>query len=95
MQTQKGMTARRRSLIFKVADGYDPSLPILHFLDSVVRCDEILFWLASHRIVGRTLCEFLQLQFGNKMLSMTKYVLKQIDGTRTEQAMILGRDVIR
>jgi hypothetical protein len=89
----KGMTALRRRLIFRVADGYDPCLPILHFLDSMHRCDEILGWLIGNRLTGKNLCEFLQIQFGNSMLNMTKFIFMKLDKVTEKQAILLGRDV--
>jgi hypothetical protein len=89
----KGMTALRRRLIFRVADGYDPCLPILHFLDSMHRCDEILMWLDSNRLRGQVLCQFLAVQFGNRMLEMTKFIFMKIDKVSEKQAILLGRDV--
>jgi hypothetical protein len=93
-ESKAAMTARRRQLIFKVADGYDPTLPVLHFLDSMVRCDDILRWLIAHRFTGKNMCQFLHQTFGNKMLDMSKFILQQIDKTNDPQAIILGRDVI-
>jgi hypothetical protein len=93
MRARNPMTAQRRKLIFAVADGYDPALHILAFLDSLERCDDVLRWLIANRMTGKALCEFLHVQFGNKMLAMTKFILKRIDKTREEQALFLGRDV--
>jgi hypothetical protein len=87
------MTERRRELIFRVADGCDETLPILHFLDSLSQCDQILTWLIFHNLTGARLCEFQRTQFGTSLLGMAKFILMQVNREKEERPLIVGRDI--
>lgn len=88
------MTKQRRELMFKVMDGQESVLPILHFLNQFERCDDMLNWALRNRLTGRDLAQFLTVQFGNSLLTFAKFVLMKLSHDLQMQPVIVGRDFV-
>lgn len=88
------MEKRRQDLMLLVADG-DPGIPrVLYYLDRLKRCDEILLFLVSQKLVGKKLAESIKAEHDNSILNLAKWALLKIDRALEVRPIIAGKDFI-
>ena len=68
-------------------------LPYLHHLDGYVRCDAMLKWLISNRLVGKEFLRWAKFHFGVSMLDMGKFILKHLEKSKDPKRILVGKDI--
>lgn len=84
----------RRALMLKVMDGDARLTTYLYEWNKLTRCDQVLNWFLRNRLTSKTLYEWLQLNFGMKILEPAKFVLKEIDRDFEVKNIKVGKDYL-
>ena len=87
------MSPQRRELFMQCVDGFPQNLPIVYFIDGLVRCEPVLKWLSGQNIVGKELHDWQRAKFGRSFAKMSAYILKEIDRNLEAGPLLFGRDV--
>lgn len=86
------MSSQRRDLLLKLCNDNAEAVTIAYHLTGYRRCDQIASWLIKQNLTGRTLVDWLKINWEMSMLSMVKYVLKKIDSDVTVRPILFGKD---
>lgn len=77
--------------MFRILEDEPKVLPDLYFLDSFIRCEEILRWLIANRLTGKDFLEWRNYLFGNSQLEMVQFILSKLDKSE-KQPIFYGKD---
>lgn len=86
------MNQKRRELILKIADGYQPNLSILYHLDRFKHAERILDFFVRNNITGKKFFDLYQNEFKLSWLQMGKWAVAKINKSRELKPIIGGRD---
>ncbi len=86
------LTQERKNLMHKVMDGNLSLVHYMHQLDRFLHCDNILKWLIQNRIIGKTLQEWIEINFNRSTLSMVQFIIKYREKNSEYKPIIKNKD---
>jgi hypothetical protein len=88
------LTSRTRELAHTVLNGDHTLLPVLCYLASYRRYDQILTWLVQNRMTGYNFRQWIALQWGNRLMGMAQEILRRIDRDTEVKPIFYGKDFV-
>lgn len=94
MKNPKPMSPWIRDLILTVLDGDRALMPVLYYLKSYRRYEQILLWLIRNRLTGHQFREWISHEWGTRLMDMTKHILMKIDRGNEPQPIFMGGEFL-
>lgn len=91
------MSPKRREKLLRVLDGSQNEfvLQTLFWIHTNTRrADDVLDWLVCRGMTGLKLADSLKNEFNMSPFLLIAYALKDIEGTRGERGLFVGKDII-
>jgi len=83
------MTESTRQLMLKIIDGQETVVRFCYFLSQFKRQDQMLQFLINARLTGRTLVDWLKVNFQNSFLEASAFILRYVKGDAEKQPVFL------